>query len=247
MLFDLRSRGRRRTVQAVYLTLAVLMGGGLILFGVGAGNGFGGLLNAFTGNGSSGNGTAAVSQAEKTALKATKLRPTDPTAWADLVQARYTAAGQGSNYNPNVVNAAGGIGDYTSSGKKELKSAQQAWQRYLTLTKSPDANLALLVARSYESTGDYGSAASTWEIVTAANPTTSTYYLYLAADAYKAKDTRLGDLAAAKALALTPKAERTTVKQQLQQAKSAATSTGTSTTGATGAAGASGAPVTTTR
>jgi hypothetical protein len=44
MLFDLRSRGRRRTVQAVYLGLAVLMGGGLILFGVGTGSGIGVLL-----------------------------------------------------------------------------------------------------------------------------------------------------------------------------------------------------------
>jgi len=52
MLFDLRGRGRRRTVQVVYLGLAVLMFVGLVLFGVGAGNGFGGLLNAFTGNGS---------------------------------------------------------------------------------------------------------------------------------------------------------------------------------------------------
>ncbi len=39
MLFDLRSRGRRRTVQFVYLGLAILLGGGLVLFGVGAGNG----------------------------------------------------------------------------------------------------------------------------------------------------------------------------------------------------------------
>ena len=34
MLFDLRGR-RRRAVQATYLTLAVLMGGGLVLFGIG--------------------------------------------------------------------------------------------------------------------------------------------------------------------------------------------------------------------
>ena len=27
MLFDLRGRGRRRTVQAIYLSLALLMGG----------------------------------------------------------------------------------------------------------------------------------------------------------------------------------------------------------------------------
>ena len=48
MLFDLRSRGRRRAVRVIYVGLAVLMFGGLVLFGVGAGNGLGGLLNAFT-------------------------------------------------------------------------------------------------------------------------------------------------------------------------------------------------------
>src|SRR3954462_4892532 len=49
MLFDLRGR-RRRAVQATYLTLAVLMGGGLVLFGIG-GNGSGGLFDAFKGDG----------------------------------------------------------------------------------------------------------------------------------------------------------------------------------------------------
>ena len=34
MLFDLRGRGRRRTVKIVYITLALLMGGGLVLFGI---------------------------------------------------------------------------------------------------------------------------------------------------------------------------------------------------------------------
>src|SRR5579863_7636645 len=99
MLFDLRSRGRRRTVQGVYLGLALLMGLGLVLCGVGAGNGIGGLLNAFTGSGSSNNGSAAVSQQEKAALKAVKANPNSPAAWAQLVQARYTAAGEGSDFN----------------------------------------------------------------------------------------------------------------------------------------------------
>ena len=35
MLFDLRGAGRRRTVKVVYITLAFLMGGGLVLFGIG--------------------------------------------------------------------------------------------------------------------------------------------------------------------------------------------------------------------
>src|ERR687894_702719 len=54
MLFDLRGR-RRRAVQATYLTLAVLMGGGLVLFGIG-GDVTGGLLSEggiFSGDGGS--------------------------------------------------------------------------------------------------------------------------------------------------------------------------------------------------
>ena len=34
MLFDLRGKGRRRTVQVIYVSLAILMGGGLVLFGI---------------------------------------------------------------------------------------------------------------------------------------------------------------------------------------------------------------------
>src|SRR6266700_3024030 len=99
MLFDLRSRGRRRTVQAVYLGLAVLMGGGLVLFGVGAGNGVGGLLNAFTGNGSGNAQSQVVSQQEKAALKQTRLNPTDPAGWHALVLARWDNASTGSNFD----------------------------------------------------------------------------------------------------------------------------------------------------
>ena len=56
MLFDLRGR-RRRVVQVTYLMLALLMGGGLVLFGVG-GSVSGGLLDAFKGGGG---GTSADS------------------------------------------------------------------------------------------------------------------------------------------------------------------------------------------
>src|SRR5581483_9611430 len=113
MLFDLRSRGRRRTVQGVYLALALLMGGGLVLFGVGAGNGFGGILNAFTGNGNSGAQKTVVSQQEKSAIRATQLNPSSANAWGQLVQARWTAAGQGNNINPST-------GTFTAAGRKEL-------------------------------------------------------------------------------------------------------------------------------
>src|SRR3954465_1265706 len=50
MLFDLKGK-RRRFVQATYLSLAVLMGGGLVLFGIGGGTN-GGLLDTIRGKGS---------------------------------------------------------------------------------------------------------------------------------------------------------------------------------------------------
>ena len=58
MLFDLRGR-RRRAVQVTYLMLALLMGGGLVLFGIG-GSVSGGLIDAFkgTGGGSSGDNSS---------------------------------------------------------------------------------------------------------------------------------------------------------------------------------------------
>jgi hypothetical protein len=113
MLFDLRSRGRRRTVQVVYLGLAVLIGGGLILFGVGTGSGTGGLLNAFTGNGSGNAQSQAISQQEKNADKQVKVNPNNAAAWGELVNARWTDAATGTNYNSTT-------GAFSADGKKEL-------------------------------------------------------------------------------------------------------------------------------
>jgi hypothetical protein len=233
MLFDLRSRGRRRTVQAVYLTLAVLMGGGLVLFGVGAGNGIGGLLNAFTGNSSSSN-KPAVSQAEKSALRQTRLNPNSASAWGSLVQARYEAAGQYANQT---------TGAYTSAGLEKLRQAGDAWQHYLKLTKKPDSTVSLLAAHAYDSLGDPKHGVGAWQAVTQANPTAFTYYEYLAADAWQAKQNDLGDLASAKAISLAPKVQRSQVKTQLNQIKSRATAAGAA---ATSGASTSGAATTTT-
>jgi len=198
-------------VQAVYLGLAIILGLGLVLFGVGAGNGFGGLLNAFSGNGSN-NQKSVVSQQEKAALKQIKANPNNSAAWAALVQARWTSAGQGSNFNANS-------GQFTASGRKELSSTTQAWQRYLQLTKTPDPNLAVLAARAYAAQGDYAGEAGAWELETAANPGEAKGYECLAASAYAAKQTRKGDLAMGKALTLVPKPQRALLKTQIQQAK----------------------------
>ncbi len=216
MLFDLRSRGRRRTVQFVYLGLAILMGGGLVLFGVGAGNGNGGLLNAFTGGGSGNSQGAAISQAEKTAINQTHRQPTDPQAWAALLSARWSNASATANYNSAT-------GAFTTSGRKELAGAATAWEKYVTLIKTPDPNLAILAARAYGALANYPAEAAAWEIQASANPSSPKGYECLAAAAYAAKQTRKGDLALAKALSLVPKLTQATLKQQIQAAKTTPT------------------------
>ena len=211
MLFDLRSRGRRTTVRVVYLGLAILIGGGLILFGVGTGLGGGGLLNAF--NGGSNNQNQVVSGAERQAEKAVKADPSNPAAWAKLVEARSTAATtDGSGFDVNT-------GTFTAHGKSELKQLTQAWKRYLALVKSPNALDGILAARAYGSLNDYSGAAGAWEAVTGSAANNTTAYECLAVTAYAAGQTRKGDLAAAKALSLLPKAQRTPISTSFKAAK----------------------------
>jgi tetratricopeptide (TPR) repeat protein len=211
MLFDLRSRGRRRTVQGVYLGLALVLGLGLVLFGVGAGNGIGGLLNAFTGNGSGNNQGQVVSQQEQTALKAVKADPNSAAAWSQLVQARWTSAGEANNFN-SATNT------FTSAVKKKLVLLTQDWQRYLQLTKSPDPNVAVLAARSYAHLGNYAGASSAWAAQTSASPSQLGYEC-MAATAFAAGQTDKATLALDKALTYVPKAQQATIKSQVTAAK----------------------------
>ena len=213
MLFDLRSRGRRRAVQVIYGVLALIMVSGLLLVGVGTGNG-GGILNAFTNNGSNSGQKAAVDAQTKAALTETKKDPNSAAAWAALAQARFTAAGEGSNFDTAT-------GTYTASGKKQLKAAAPAWSRYLQLTgDKPDISIATLMAEAFAGIPDYASEASAWEYVAAAAPNEPKGFMCLAFSAYAAKQTRKAELAAASALALTPKIQQVTVKSELTQAKS---------------------------
>jgi hypothetical protein len=211
MLFDLRSRGRRRTIQAIYLGLALIMLSGLLLVGVGTGSG-GGILNAFTNNGSGNNQSQVVSALEKQALKATKLNPSDPAGWRSLVEARWSTASQAPDYSATTAT-------FTAAGKRELTATTQAWKRYLQLTKTPDPTIAILAARAYSALGNYAEQANAWELVANASPNETKPFECLAASAYAAKQTRKGDLAAAKAESLVPSAQRFQVTQQLKQAK----------------------------
>ena len=80
MLFDLRSRGRRRVIKTVYLFLAILIGVGLIGFGVGTGGNFGGLFSAAA-NGGGGSGTGNIT-AERALTKAERAAKASPNSAA---------------------------------------------------------------------------------------------------------------------------------------------------------------------
>jgi hypothetical protein len=208
MLFDLQSRGRKNFVKVIYLGLAILMGGGLVLFGIGTGTGGGGLFDVFSGGSSS--TSAQVSNVEKRATREVRLHPQDPQAWADLTRARYQTAGLGENYD-QATNS------FTASGRRKLATASTAWKRYLQLDpQHPDATLARLMATAYSEVGlnDAPEAASAMEIVTEQQPSAAAYAT-LAQYAYIASQMRKGDLAAAKAVELAPSAQQRIVRAQL--------------------------------
>lgn len=216
MLFDLRGRGRRRTVQGIYLALAVLMGGGLVFFGVG-GSGSG-ILNADDGSGGGGGGspTRTFVQAEQKAQKQAAAAPRDPAGWDALAKARYRLAGVGENYDENTRS-------FTDKGRAVLDRAAQAWERYLALNpRTVDQSLANNMASAF--VPENGAlnrppkAAEAFDVLTTARPTPANYAKY-AHYAYLAGQTRTGDLAARKAIALLPKSARAQAKKQIDADK----------------------------
>ena len=84
MLFDLRGRRhRRRLVKVIYIGLALLIGVGLVGFGVGGGLGGGGLFTAATNN----EGSSGASYAERRSRSYEKLtaqQPKNVAAWEKL-------------------------------------------------------------------------------------------------------------------------------------------------------------------
>jgi hypothetical protein len=219
MLFDLRGRGRRRTVQVIYVTLALLMGGGLVLFGIGGATS-GGLVDALGGGSGGGGGGQTVSKQISQVEKRLKTNPADAPSWALLARLRFQDATQ-TGYDQATST-------FTAEGKQELAGVRTAWQRYLALNPAkPDADTALLMVQALGPSGlaANADAVKAMEIVLAQRPETSGLYVQYATLAYAAGQTRKGDLAAGKAVDLAPKDQRTALKNNLEAAKKAATST----------------------
>ena len=225
MLFDLQGK-RRRVVQGTYLLLAVLMGGGLVLFGVG-GDIQGGLFNAFDGSGdsNSNNGNSLIAKRVDANEKKAKANPRDAAVRKALTRDYYSLA----TSSTSDANAS-----FSADAKADLRKSSANWKAYVGLTAKPDPSLARVALQVYDPNAlnkpdDAKEAAR----VIAQEENDANAYLNLVQYAALAKDTRLRDLAADKALDLTPAADRKQVRAQLktlknpQAAQSAQGSTGT--------------------
>jgi hypothetical protein len=211
MLFDLRGRGRRRTVRVIYMGLALLMGVGLVGFGIGGGFGGGGFLNAASENG--GAGSASFASRVKKYEKLTRQQPTNVSAWENLVKAQLNEAG-GEAY----VNQSG----LTDKGRQLFSQVAQSWNGYLALNPpKPNAGLAEQMLRIFGEEGLNRPAdeVQALQIVVAEKPKNAAAYGQLASYAYKAHNVRVGDLAAAKAVSLAPAAARQRIKTELAALK----------------------------
>jgi hypothetical protein len=213
MLFDLRGH-RRRAVQTTYVILAVLMGGGLVLFGIGGSSG--GILDAITGNNSSGSNVNDQLQkridSEKQRLAAS---PTNAAVLAELVRLNYQAA---------VSQQPSGSSAFPEDAKDELRAAAAYWDRYVKAKDGePSPDLARFAYTIFGTTGlNQPDKAKDAVRVIAAQANDSQTYLLLVQTATAAGDKRTAQLAAQKAIDLAPKGQRKQVEKVVKQMQSAA-------------------------
>jgi hypothetical protein len=198
-------------VQATYLTLAVLMGGGLVLFGIG-GDVSGGLFDAFSDR--SGSGTASEDLEERIDNREERLKanPQSEATLKALIRDYHALAG---------AQLPAGGGPYPDEAKDELRQAGEYWQRYLQVEDGePDSSLARLAVAIYDPTAlnepEQGAAAMRI-VAEAGNDFES--YLALVQLSAAAGDKRTANLAADKAVDLAPKRLKKQVREQAKVLK----------------------------
>jgi hypothetical protein len=208
MLFDLRGR-RRRAVQATYLLLALLMGGGLVLFGIG-GDVSGGLVDAFKGGGGQSGDSALQDRIDKQEERL-QANPRNQVVLANLVRDYYSLA--------SSQRESGSVG-FPEDARDELGQAGTYWQRYYEAADQPDPDVAGYALQIY----DVGGLNRPKEAVKAAQvladqANDAPSYLRLVLYAARAGDTRTADLAGQKAVELAPKSQQKQIEKQVEQFK----------------------------
>lgn len=142
MLFELEGR-RKRLIQVVYASLALLMGGGLVFLGIG-GDAQGGLGSLFGVDGSGNNTDPQFQDRIDEAEAKLAADPGNENAMITIVQQRI-AAGLTSREQTDQ-----GIFVTTPEAAAEFELAAEAWQEYLaTDPETPDSGLARQMIQAY--------------------------------------------------------------------------------------------------
>lgn len=207
MLFDLQ--GPRKTlVKVVYLGLAILLAGGLILFGIGS-NVNGGLADVF-GNKSS--ESQAKDNVKKYAEQVQK-NPKNEEALASLIAARYTLAADPANYNKDK-------NTFSKEGTNQLNLLKDNWKTYLELTDNKPtlatANYAVSAALGLN---DAKAASAAQQILVKHQPT-ATNYLALMLYASYAGESLIASGAEVRAREVATKDEKKEVEAQIKEIQS---------------------------
>lgn len=206
MLFDLQGP-RKTVVKVVYLGLAILMAGGLVLFGIGS-NVSGGWADIF-GNKSS--ESQAKDNVEKYA-KQFQENPKNKVALQNLIAARYTLAADPSNYNEKK-------NSFNAAGTNQLNLLKDNWKAYLKLTDNkPNLATANFAVSGFTGLNDAKGAMQAQQIITEKEPTASNYLALMLYATY-AGDSIVSSGAEVKARQLATKDEKKEVESQIKEIK----------------------------
>src|SRR3954453_7940158 len=229
MLFDLKGK-RRRTVQVVYLGLAILLGVGLVGFGVGSSvnGGLGSLPNSGSG---ANQADKAIQKRIDAANRTLAANPKNKTALEELVRSHYHLATSKSDPNTSA---------FDKTATPELQATAAAWKRYEAAVKKPDPSLNSVAIQTYDGLGTLTGATTAWagaadatETLAADKPSVNAYVTPVHY-ATLAGQTRKADLAANQAVRLAPKSQKKAVESAIKQAKAPATQQGQGTQPAPG-------------
>jgi hypothetical protein len=203
MLFDLQGP-RKSAVKVIYLGLAILMGGGLVLFGVGSSVN-GGLADVFSGGGGSGDLQKQVNtSAEKVAAN-----PQNVKALEDLIGDRYSLALSTADQKTGV---------YTKAGKAQLTLLAKNWTTYQKLNPKPNLVTAANAVSAYVGLNDAKGAQKAQEIV-AAKQANAANYLQLLQFALYSGDSLAATGAELKARELATKDQKSEVDSTIKSLK----------------------------
>ena len=203
MLFDLQG-SRKTAVKVIYLGLAILMAGGLVLFGVGSSVN-GGLANVFGGSDS----TSAAKDSVNKYSEQVQANPKNVKALQSLIAARYSLAGDPKNFNQDK-------GTFSAEGKQQLTLLKADWNDYLKLTDNkPNLATANYAVSGFLGLEDAKGATQAQQIITEKQPNAANYLALMLYASY-AGDTIVASGAKTQAIRLATKDEKKDVIAQIK-------------------------------